>query len=120
MAIRSRQRREVEGLLQGALIEMVNDEWFITDAGIECPGRGYLLAEDTFFEKIRKPGLIGMIDDPRWAPPARPEGVDDVTWQRIVARAEWVFPIRRGPVIMAPTWRGRKEPPTPPALSDSE
>ena len=120
LAIRSRQRREVEGLLQGALIEMVNDEWFITDAGIECPGRGYLLAEHTFFEKIRKPGLIGMIDDPRWAPPARPEGVDDVTWQRIVARAKWVFPIRRGPVIMAPTWRGRKEPPTPPALSDSE
>lgn len=44
LAIRSRRRESEFGLLQGALNQLVG-EWAVTEAGIECPARGFLFPE---------------------------------------------------------------------------
>jgi len=104
-AIRSRRRDEgADDLLDGALIELVNDEWAITESGVESPTRRFLLRGDAFPEKRRSSGRIRHQEDEGWQAPACPEGVDAVTWDRVIKRAKRAFPMYRGLATAVPPW----------------
>ncbi len=103
LAIRSR-RRDGTGWIQGALIERVVDEWAITDAGLEFPGRGVALAEYDFPDRYHGGGAEN------W-PPVCPEDVEAGLWEELIRRGEAYFPIFRGPIVSQPTWIPLTEPP---------
>jgi hypothetical protein len=110
LAIRSRRRDGSGPSLQGALIERVGDEWAVTDAGLECPSRGYLLMQSEF------PNLIyprSQQDPPPPFKPVRPEWADPSLWQELLAEGRRFFPRREGPFLHAPTWMPLTEGPTP-------
>ena len=111
MAIRSR-RRDGSGLaLGGALIELVGDEWALTDAGLECATRGFVLAQSEF------PDLMyprSQQDPPPPFHPQRPEWVDPKLWQDLLAEGRRFFPRHTGPYLAAPTWLPADEGPHAP------
>jgi hypothetical protein len=102
LAVRSRHRPDGDDIVQGALKELVNDEWMITESGLECPSRGYLFAGDQFPEPD-PPGPERRAERDAWLP-VGPEWVDEVIWSRLVERGKRVFPIRRGPYRGMPSW----------------
>lgn len=111
LAIRSRRRDGDGTIIEGALFEIVGEDWAITDAGLECPSHGFVLHESEFPERnvaaLRQ--MRGGEAD-QWRPDA-PDWVDAGLWDELVRRGRNRFPIRRGPVAMTPTWVGLKEGP---------
>ena len=98
VAIKSQRRTEGAWNLHGPLIELVGDNWALTDAGIECPDKGYVFPETEFPER-GGPGRFGK-PPPEWAP-AKPNWADDAEWQRLLRRGKKVFPRNRGPARFA-------------------
>ena len=113
IAIRSRRRDASGPAFHGALIERVGNEWALTDAGIECPAHGFILAHSEF------PDLMyprSQQDPPPPVNPPRPEWVDPTLWQELLAEGRRFFPRREGPYLGVPTWFPAQEGPvTPPA-----
>jgi hypothetical protein len=105
IAIRSRRKDDGDFLIHGALFELVGEEWAISEAGLECPTRGYLVSETDFMDE---PPPLPLPSPNRAAyeqcQPQRPDWVEGGLWQILVARAKPHFPIRRGPVAMIPRW----------------
>ena len=108
-AIRSRRRDGSGPVFHGALIERVGDEWALTDAGLECPGRGFLLRHSEFPERTY---ARSQQDAPPPFDPPRPEWVDPTTWQDLLAEGKRYFPRREGPYLGIPTWIPAEEGPT--------
>lgn len=108
LAIRSR-RRDGTGWLKGALYELVTSGWAITDAGLETPGGGVVLAESAFPD-LRGGGSAGMLKD--WPPPA-PGGMDQDLWDELLRRGSLHFPIRHLPFVSEPPWFPLTKPPQP-------
>jgi hypothetical protein len=102
LAIRSRRRDGSGPELQGALIEMVNGEWAITDAGLECPSRKFVLSESAFPDLLVP--AFERQEAAKWRPTPRPEWVDADQWSGLVAEGRRRFPIRRGPLLGQPQW----------------
>lgn len=111
VAIRSRRRDGDRATIEGALFELVGEDWAITDVGLECPSHGFVLHESEFPERnvaaLRR--MRGGEAD-QWHP-AAPDWVDAALWDELVRRGRNRFPIQRGPLAMAPTWIGLKEGP---------
>lgn len=105
IAIRSRRRDTSEGLLQGALFELVGEDWAITDSGIECPERAFLLPETSFPERPGCGRRSGNEEDDykSWIP-EQPVWVESELWELLVRRSKPRFPIRRGPMRTQPQW----------------
>ena len=112
LAVRSRRRDGTGLVLEGALFELVGEEWAITDAGIECPTEGFILRESEFPEHVRalQRRIRGPGEADQWAP-TRPDWVDADLWEELVRRGRAQFPIRRGPVAFTPTWIPLREGP---------
>jgi hypothetical protein len=102
-ASRSRRHTGDPDQLQGAPIEMVNDEWVITDQGAECPSRGFVMSASDFPQRVsfRFNKNDGAEE---WLPPAPPEGLDPTLWHVIIERGRGWFP--RPPAIFKtfPDW----------------
>jgi hypothetical protein len=108
VAIRSRRRDGNSWMVEGALFELVDDEWAITDAGLECPLRGFNLRESEFPDLVRARSQQGP---PAPWRPVPPEWVDSQLWEQLLARARGYFPIRRGPMLSTPNWIALREGP---------
>jgi len=112
IAISSRRRDGGEFTIQGALFELVGDEWAITDAGLECPPRGFILPESAFPDRnmaaLRRIRNKGEVEE--WSP-SPPEWVDVALWDELVLRARQHFPIPNGPILGSPGWIALKDPP---------
>lgn len=105
IAIRSRRRDDSEGLLQGALFELVGEDWAITEAGLECPRHKYLRPETSFPERPGRGRRAGNKEDDyeSWMP-EQPAWTESELWELLIRRAKPRFPIRRGPMSAAPRW----------------
>jgi len=93
LALASSRSASADGGLKGALIRLVDDNWAITEAGIECPAEKYLLPESEFPEKYRNvlgPGTASPFL------PAAPPFVDDDTWSYVVEEGKKYLPRSRG------------------------
>jgi len=92
-------------MAEGPLSELVDDDWVITEAGIECPARDFLYSEDNFPAHTQGPigGPEARARREAWMP-ERPDWVDQATWRRLIERGKRSLPIQRGPYGMAPSW----------------
>lgn len=97
VALRSR-RGDLERRLRGPLIELFDGRWAITDEGIES------LTDDTFVSVESFPGTLPQFQDPgtpSFVPPPAPVGVQQATWETLVAVARRTYqfhgsrPVRR-------------------------
>jgi hypothetical protein len=87
VAVRSR-RGELERRLRGPLIELVGDQWALTDAGLESRTDDSFVPADVFpatSARFQDPGM------PPFAPPEAPSGVSKETWQELVKIAERTY-----------------------------
>ena len=116
LAIRSRRRDGSPGLIQGALFELVGDDWAITDAGLECPSHdGYVFRESEFPERYSMRTMREKKTEP-WRPEP-PVWVDAALWDELLERGRWHLPIYRGPMRGTPSWVPLRGGPTPGASS---
>ncbi len=96
--------------LQGRLIERVNDDWMLTDAGIECPSHSFLLSEDSFPSRPSFPARRQTLSDAT-APdfqPSAPSWVSADTWAQLLRLGQLIYPIEPRSVIHDPGWRVRR------------
>jgi hypothetical protein len=110
LAIRSRRRDGSSGLIRGALFELVGDDWAITEAGLECPSRDFLLSEREFPERYTMRGVRPK-EAEAWRPEP-PEWVDSALWDELLTRGRQHYPIDRGPIMGTLSWTPLKEGPT--------
>lgn len=105
IAVRSRRRDPGALHLHGALAELVNDDWVITEAGLECPNHeGYIYAQDNFPSRLERMARLSHKEREEWIPD-RPEWVDEALWRRLIDRGKRMFPIERGgPRLTNPPW----------------
>lgn len=95
IAIRRRRRDDPSApQFQGRLIEIYDDEWFLTDVGIECPSRGFLRPND---ETLR----------------------DDLPPPSFVAEDEWRFLVALAIGILEPPHKGGRSRVRPTGLGSS-
>jgi hypothetical protein len=80
ISIASRRADPGAWRLRGRLRAVIDDRWVLTDAGLEAPGKDYMVPAGDFKEK--RP-LIG--DDDGF--PERPEWEDEDHWKRVTSRA---------------------------------
>ncbi len=103
LAITSRRDGSAAGpwRLNGALYELVGDDWAVTEAGIESrAANGVVLAEAEFPEDdFRNP----YEPEKPWNPPA-PEGVPAEQWDRLLRLGRRVHPQPPAIMLTAPTW----------------
>jgi hypothetical protein len=117
VAIRSRRLDDGDTRLRGALFEFVDADWAVTDAGLECPSKSYLLPETDFEEPPIMPGFTeARAAYDRWLPEP-PEWVEPELWHLLIRRAKRYLPIRHGPLSMMPTWAPLTETPEELGLS---
>lgn len=110
-AIRSRRRDGAPGLLRGALMELVTPDWAITDAGIECPSKEFVLGESEFPERYSMQARHQRETAP-WRPEP-PDWVDGDLWDELIRRGRQRLPVLKGPIAIMPTWIPITEPPSP-------
>ncbi len=91
--------------LRGRLIELVDDDWMLTDAGIECPERGFLLDEANFPEKRleRPPGY-----KPSLFEPDTPSWVAADFWAQLLRLGRLIYPIEPRSIVADLGWRARR------------
>lgn len=93
-AVLSRRRDDDAWHLRGDLMEAVDDIWFITSAGIECPAHSYFLAQEDFPER-EQPFFARLRETdeeaPKWEP-ERPNWADPDDWARLIRRGRRYFP----------------------------
>jgi hypothetical protein len=109
IAVRSRRRDPGSIHLRGALAELVDRQWMITEGGLECPDHAYVYPEEEFPSQLER---MAQREREEWMPSEKPDWVDDALWDRLVQRGKRIFPIRRGPMRAAPTWVPMKKTPT--------
>lgn len=109
LAVAIGARREDPGAprLQGRLIELVNDEWMLTDAGIECPGRAFILDEARFPKKPKLPRRPGQNSTSTFEPD-RPTWVSADYWENLVRLGQLIYPIEPRTVMQDVGWPGRR------------
>ena len=110
-AIRSQWHDGEADQLHGAMWEMINRDWVLTDAGLESPRYGIFYSEQDFPERKGFATFRGGEEPEVREPPARPDGVDEELWEFILRRARGRFPRRHGPFITNPQWRPLSEGP---------
>lgn len=98
VAIRSTRRDPGAWHLGGALIELVGDDWALSEAGIEHRHRGLVVSESDFPD-----GLFQRGETPSDWTPDRPDWVAQLDWDRLIRRAKRRFPRNHGPYRTAPT-----------------
>jgi len=103
LAIRSRRRDNSGPISKGALMVLVDDAWMITDAGLECPGHGFILSASDFPDRAMAAYSHGADEVAKFKPDP-PDWVERDVWDDLVAQAWAFFPIRRGPYLAAPQW----------------
>lgn len=105
VAVRSRRRDSDEWVTEGALFELVDEEWAITDAGLECPLHNFILRETEFPDRNPLYGMVNRTREPEspYRPP-RPDWTDQGLWDELLRRGGKHFPIQKGPVAMQPSW----------------
>jgi hypothetical protein len=87
VAVRSR-RGELDRRLRGPLIELVDDQWAFTEAGLESRTDDVFVPTDVF------PATIARFQDPGtppFVPPDAPAGVSKDTWQELMEIAERTY-----------------------------
>lgn len=87
VAVRSR-RGELDRRLRGPLIELVEDRWAFTDAGLESR------TDDTFVSIDIFPATIAQFQDPGtppFVPPDAPVGVSKETWGVLMVIAQKTY-----------------------------
>ena len=92
VAVRSK-RGELVRRLRGPLIELVDDRWVFTEAGLESRTDDRFVPADVF------PATIARFQDPgtpRFVPPDPPEGVAEDIWEVLMAVAEKTYMGRSG------------------------
>lgn len=108
LAVAARRGDPEAPRLQGRLIELVNDEWMLTDAGIECPGRSFRLDEASFPAKRRLPAPAGHpVGSPAFEPEI-PTWVAADVWTQLLRLGRLIYPIEPRSVVHDPGWRGRR------------
>jgi hypothetical protein len=91
-AVRSR-RGELDRRLRGPLIELIEDRWAFTDAGLESRTDDAFVPTDVF------PATIARFQDPGmppFVPPEAPAGVSKDIWQVLMEIAERSYVGHRG------------------------
>ncbi|MDX2342332.1 MAG: hypothetical protein QNL12_00655 [Acidimicrobiia bacterium] len=83
--------------LQGKLIEMVDDDWFLTDEGLECPTHQFVLASHQIHPApIAPKGMDldgnGLQPQPRWTEPEPPGNVSADRWKILLRLATDAVP----------------------------
>lgn len=101
LALASSRSDPAGGTLKGALYQLVNEEWAITEAGIECPMQNYIFPESDFPEKYQNP--LGPDNRPPFLP-AAPSFVDDDTWSYLIEKGKAYFPTPRARGFYTPTF----------------
>jgi hypothetical protein len=71
--------------LNGALIELLNDDWILTEAGLESLRRDVGISIDDF------PGHVARMAGAEYTPPPAPPGVDRGTWRQLVEVARATY-----------------------------
>lgn len=103
------RRGDVGGVhLQGRLVELVDDDWMLTDAGIECPGRSFLLSQGAFPARPKFPPF--PLDDgphPTAFDPPAPAWVSADMWGQLLGLARLIYPIEPRSTLHDPGWRWR-------------
>lgn len=114
IAIRSRCGYGKPGeTIQGALFEFITKEWAITDKGLECPSKDYLLEEKEFPIKIENSvGTIVNMIKLEELKQAKPEFVETALWYELLLRANEYFPIKKGSFSKVPRFIPLKTGPT--------
>lgn len=101
--------------LHGALFELIDEDWALTEAGVENRElRKVVLAESDFPATRTKPWGKPANE---W-PPEQPEWTTPEEWERVLRRGERIFPVHRGPLTMSPTWTPWTRPMPPPTNAD--
>lgn len=111
LAIRSRRRDTDEWVIEGALFELVGEEWAVTEAGLECPLHDYILRESEFPDRNPLARIARRGEPPKEFRPPKPDWVDEELWEELLWRGGKHFPISKGPAIMAPSWAALSEGP---------
>jgi hypothetical protein len=116
IAIAAKRASDPEWHLHGELLELVGDDWALTEAGIECPARGYVFSHDEFpdfFE--RRTFQDGAFREREEFLPSPPSWVSEEEWHRLVRRGSRYFPRRSVAALMALTdWVPKRKSPTEP------
>jgi len=116
LAISARRGDAAALRLQGRLVERVDDDWLLTDAGIECPARSFLLGEEEFpgpvYPKGQLPPLHALSGgpDPDNAPPFRPDPpqwVSAEVWDDLLSLGRHIYPIAPRSFMFDSGWRQR-------------
>lgn len=82
------QRGELAYRLLGPLIELVDDQWAFTDAGLQSLTDDRFVPADVFpatIQRFQHPGT------PAFRPPEPPDGVPEETWKVLMEIAETTY-----------------------------
>lgn len=102
LALRSQSRASDGILLKGSLGEVIADGWYITDAGLECPGQDYCLPRSEF-PVLGRPRTQGSLRQDSPSPKdeldeliqKRPEWADQAIWSYALKRCRARFSRRQ-------------------------
>jgi hypothetical protein len=98
VAIASRRGDDPEAPhLEGRLIEMVDDDWYLTDEGLECPAREFLLDRHSIHPpraRSKAPASDGsdLERAPHWTEAEPPDYVSSEYWQTLLRLAKDAVP----------------------------
>jgi hypothetical protein len=95
--------------LNGPLDQIVDEEWAITEAGLECPSRKYIFPASEFPDQLYPGGAVkarrhseSQADAPSFRPPA-PAFVDDELWEYLIQKGMELFPGRKLAFLATPS-----------------
>jgi hypothetical protein len=102
VAVDSRRQAPGAWHLRGLLIELVGDDWAITQQGLEGPDHGYILRSTSF---PRHRGEAGQPSDlGNWIAPPHPAWASPAEWEYLIRRGHELFGRDPGTEPEPPQW----------------
>jgi hypothetical protein len=106
VAVDSKRRVAGAWLLRGPLIELVGDDWAVTDKGVEAPDLGYILRDSSFPRRGTGVEESGRSFGPEnWTAPMRPAWAKAADWEYLISRGRELFGREPEPEPKQLAWR---------------
>jgi hypothetical protein len=102
VAVDSKRRASGAWHLRGLLIELVGDDWAITQEGLEGPDHGYILRKTSF--PRHRDGAGRPSDLGSWIAPPHPAWASPSEWEYLISRGHELFGRDHGTEPEQPEW----------------
>ena len=89
VAVDSKRRAPDAWHLRGLLVELVGDDWAITQQGLEGPDHGYILRSTSFPKHLDGAGRPSDLGN--WTAPHHPAWTSPAEWEYLIGRGHELF-----------------------------